>query len=441
MFSKTPINLNYCEQEDILAYFANAWNLQDRLFSSILAESSFFLTPDPLRNPLIFYLGHPAAFYINILIEVGLVKNRVRPDYEDLFARGVDPESPEELEESLQGITWPTVQSVWEYRNQCFHAVMDAIRSLTIDFPITSNSPVWALLMGIEHDRIHFETTSMLIRQLPSHLVEIPGEWQYAPSNGSPPENELVFVEQGSVSLGKPNSSAFYGWDNEYGHLEVEVQPFWVSKFLISNKEFLTFVEEGGYQDRKYWTDETWGWKEKSLTTHPKFWLPRGRSFAYRAVFDEMNMPWDFPVEVNHNEAMAYCRWKGANTRLLSEAEWNHILNQEESRSLADLNFDSYNLDFKFCSPTPVQTQCGKKTGIYDVRGNVWCWLADTFYPLPGFQYHPLYPDFSAPFFTEKHSMMVGGSWATTGTAASRFYRLWFRQHFYQHAGFRIAQA
>lgn len=440
MNSILPVALYHCSREKLLEYFKNTWELQHILLKSLSAESAFFLVPDSLRNPLIFYLGHPAAFYINKLLQSGLLKNGVNPVFEDLFSIGVDPESPEEFREFLQTCKWPTVEEVWAYRNSCFEAIVDIILGLELKLPITNSDPAWAILMGIEHDRIHFETSSVLIRQIPVHLVTQPAEWSDSPICSSPIINRMIFVPGGTVQLGKPNTNSIYGWDNEYGHLQIEVQPFHASQCLVSNQEYLLFVEDKGYLNPKYWSEEAWKWRETYQVTCPKFWIPSGKSFVYRAMFEERNMPWDWPAEVNHHEAMAYCRWKGEDIRLLTEAEWNHILNREESESLATLNYDRYNLNLKFGSPTPVQMRRDDDKAFSDIRGNVWCWLTDDFYPLSGFQPHSLYPDFSIPFFTEKHSMMIGGSWATTGTAASRYYRLWFRRHFYQHAGFRIAQ-
>ena len=74
------------------------------------------------------------------------------------------------------------------------------------------------------------------------------------------------------------------------------------------------------------------------------------------------------------------------------------------------------------------------------MRGNVWQWLSDDFHPLPGFRTHRLYEDFSTPYFDRDHTMLRGGAWATTGTGGSIHYRLWFRRHFYQHAGFRLVR-
>lgn len=69
--------------------------------------------------------------------------------------------------------------------------------------------------------------------------------------------------------------------------------------------------------------------------------------------------------------------------------------------------------------------------GFYDCYGNVWEHGEDYFKPLPGFKEHPLYYDFSGGCFDQKHSMIHGGSWASTGLSASSFYRASFRRHFY----------
>jgi formylglycine-generating enzyme required for sulfatase activity len=131
---------------------------------------------------------------------------------------------------------------------------------------------------------------------------------------------------------------------------------------------------------------------------------------------------------------MAYCRWRGKGFGLMSEAQWN----------LATLGLETgvenYNLNLKFGSPSPVGMLAANESsgGLFDLRGNVWEWIGDDFYALPGFASHYLYEDNAVPFFNDQHKMMLGGAWITTGTEALRFYRNWFRPYFYQHAGFRI---
>ena len=429
--------LDNCSSTTLLKYFENSWELEETLMKSLVKEETFYLNPDPLRNKLIFYLGHSAVFYINKLIQVGLLENRINHKYETLFEIGVDPESPAELELAIQGVNWPNVTKVWEYRDKAKEEITTIINQTSLDLPIHQQHPIWALLMGIEHSRIHLETSSMLLRQLPVDKLKRPQGLNYAPSNGEIPDNQMREVPGGVVKLGKRRDDLTFGWDSEYGNLEVKVKTFLVSQNLITNGEFLEFVQGGGYNNSNYWNTESWEWKQIHKVEHPK-WIYQENNYRYRATFDEIDLPLDWPVEVNHYEAMAYCRWKGKNTRLMTEAEWNQALKISEDSRLSN----NYNLNLQFISPTPVgMFSENNQSSISDLRGNVWEWLGETFYPLPGFKTHHLYEDQSAPFFDNKHLMMLGGSWATNGTMALACYRNWFRPYFYQHVGFRIAES
>ena len=123
--------------------------------------------------------------------------------------------------------------------------------------------------MGIEHQRIHIETSSMLIRQLPVDLVTKPDQWQYAQSQNRTIENRMIPVDGGIVRLGKQPNDNLYGWDIDYGHKTVEVEPFAVSQYMITNGEFLEFVQAGGYQNKSYWSPEGWQWKENQGIIDP----------------------------------------------------------------------------------------------------------------------------------------------------------------------------
>ena len=445
--AQAPISLKKCSRENILDYFENAWQLEDMLLKSIIKEEAFYCNPDDLRNPLIFYLGHAAAFYLNKLQLVNLLKKSPNPDYELLFGVGVDPATPAELNSAIAQIQWPGVAKVWEYRQQVYEIVVEIIKNIPLNLPIHPQHSLWSLMMGIEHQRVHFETSSMLLRQLPLDCLQRPPGWHYAPSFGQASPNQMVEVSGGIVEIGKPQDSPIYGWDNEYGYRQVQVNNFLVSKYMITNGEFKEFVHNGGYENPSYWDEEAWQWKNHYRVKYPKFWLVDERgNYQYRAMFDVFDLPLDWPVEVNYYEAIAYCRFQGQGIGLMREAEWNLVTyGSQKNRcyTLENDNFDDYNLNLKFCSPTPVGMlkNTGNNSEIYDLRGNVWEWLEDDFNPLTDFQPHYLYADNSTPFFNSQHKMMLGGAWVTNGTEILPYYRNWFRRNFYQHAGFRIAQS
>lgn len=194
-------------------------------------------------------------------------------------------------------------------------------------------------------------------------------------------------------------------------------------------------------------------------------------------------------MEVNYLEAAAFLRWKGAREsatyRLLTEAE--HVRcraepsGYDESESAvagsdaavvpaaaggrpvgapdgkvyvsagsaarrpspagrADIMLRDEapgNVNFRWHSSTPVNWYPPSAAGFFDAHGNVWQWTEDHFAPLPGFEIHYLYDDFSSPCFDGWHSVIMGGSWASTGDLASSFARYHFRRHFFQHSGFR----
>jgi dTDP-4-amino-4,6-dideoxygalactose transaminase len=115
---------------------------------------------------------------------VNLLKKSPNPDYELLFGVGVDPATPAELNSAIAHIQWPRVDKVWEYRQQVYEIVVEIIKNVPLNLPIHPQHSLWSLMMGIEHQRIHFETSSMLLRQLPLDCLQRPPGWHYAPAFG-----------------------------------------------------------------------------------------------------------------------------------------------------------------------------------------------------------------------------------------------------------------
>jgi 5-histidylcysteine sulfoxide synthase/putative 4-mercaptohistidine N1-methyltranferase len=431
------------KREEIRRYFQTTWELYEKLFEVIACDEAYFLRADPLRHPLIFYLGHTAVFFINKLVLAKSIADRVNPRFESIFAIGVDEMSWDDLDN--KNYEWPTVSEVMAYRNQVRAVVEKAIEELPLEIPVTWDDPLWVIMMGIEHERIHLETSSVLMRQLPLDMVKPHADWAVCRKSGEAPTNELNEVPGGRVVLGRSTNPAYYGWDNEYGRLETEVASFQASRYLVTNAEFKDFVEAGGYQTERWWTPEGWDWRTYRQAEHPEFWKPDGEgSHRLRCFVEEIDMPWDWPVEVNQLEAKAFCNWKaevtGRPVRLPTEEEWYRLLEVTGIGDQATWDGSLGNINLaRYASSCPVTENI--TAGFGDIVGNVWQWTETPISGFPGFRVHPLYDDFSTPTFDTRHNLIKGGSWISTGNEATRDSRYAFRRHFFQHAGFRYIES
>lgn len=448
LVTKTPL-LNSgdveAKRQEILEYFEATFTLYESIFDCLANDDAFYAKANLLRHPLIFYYGHTAVFFINKLNVANLIDQRVDPLLESTLAIGVDEMSWDDLND--RSYNWPTPQEVKAYRNQTRDIVKQFICECDFTMPIGWDSPMWIILMGIEHERIHLETTSVLIRELPLSMVRQHAVWGRIDSEDNElaaPKNELLSVAGGSVELGKSKSNPLYGWDNEYGYSSQDVPAFKASKHLVSNREFLAFVEANGYGQQDYWTDEGWRWVGFRKAKHPVFWVKNANSYAYRSMLDEIEMPWDWPVEINYLEAKAFCNWKstvtGKHIRMPTEAEWHRLRDGlKDDQPYWETAPGNINLEHSM-SPCPV-TRHEFHDGFYDVIGNVWQWTETPIDGFDGFEVHPVYDDFSAPTFDGKHNLFKGGCWISTGNYAIKDARYAFRRHFFQHAGLRYVEA
>lgn len=418
-------------------YFLDTFTTYESLFECLASDQAFYTKSISLRHPLIFYYGHTATFFVNKLLLTRMISERLNQRFESMFAVGVDEMSWDDLNDG--NYQWPTPAEVKAYRDQVRALVVDLIDNAPLQLPVDWNNPWWAIIMGIEHERIHLETSSVLIRQHKLEFVKKSPAWQPNRISGVAPANELVTVNAGQVQLTKDKTNPFYGWDNEYGFHQADVPAFDAAKFLVSNQEFLQFVEAGGYLNSHNWEEEGKGWLAFTKAQHPTFWVKKINGWYLRLMTEEVAMPWDWPVEVNYHEAKAFCNWKksetGMSVRLPTEDEWYRLYDDanvnDVSEQIATANI---HLDHGASSCPVNQFAHGR---FFDVVGNVWQWTETPIYPFDGFEVHSIYDDFTTPTFDERHNLIKGGSWISCGNESLRSSRYAFRRHFFQHAGFR----
>ncbi|MET3133086.1 5-histidylcysteine sulfoxide synthase/putative 4-mercaptohistidine N1-methyltransferase [Oxalobacteraceae bacterium GrIS 1.11] len=431
-------NLASCTRAEVMAYFRNGWLLSEVLFGALQGGAAFLQAPHhQLRHPLIFYYGHSACFFMNRLRAARLIEGEsINAYFESIFAVGVDEMSWDDM--SKNTMPWPEVREVADYRRAA-HA---RIEQLIATHPglrdghaiITRADPLWALFMALEHERIHLETSSVLMREMPLALLRQPAAWPEihpsAAQRGAAPDG-MVRVEGAELRIGKQSDDAAYGWDNEYGTRLAKVASFEMSPCMVTNGQFLAFVEAGGYRERAYWSDEGWRWRAFRDAQCPPFWIAGEGGYRLRTIFHVIDFAPLWPVCVNFHEAKAYLAWQAARDgrayRLPTEAEYTLL------RGAGDAGAS---LHLAHGSERSVLASAPNAAGVRDIGGNLWDWCEDDFHPLDGFKVHPHYDDFSTPCFDGEHAMILGGSFISTGNEASPTARFHFRRHFFQHAGF-----
>ena len=152
------------KRKEIKEYFLQTFELDEKLFDLLKDKKDILKQPNRLRHPLVFYFGHTATFFVNKLMVANIIKERVNKTFEATFAIGVDEMTWDDLNAS--SYAWPSYEETKIYRDEVKAMVLGLIDNIEFTMPINWDSPMWIILMGIEHENIHIETSSVLLREL-----------------------------------------------------------------------------------------------------------------------------------------------------------------------------------------------------------------------------------------------------------------------------------
>jgi formylglycine-generating enzyme required for sulfatase activity len=383
----------------------------DELFD-LLKPEALYSRPVPERHRLIFYLGHLEAFDWNQICRGALDIPSFHPQFDKLFEFGIDPPVGKAAED--QPSDWPAVEEVRKYNRQARRIIDDAL----------GQAPEQIIHVAIEHRLMHAETFAYLIHNLPfDQKAQCTGSQNHS---NQPLSNRMIEIPAGDATLGQ--QAGEFGWDNEFDEHTLAVPPFAVSKFKVTNGDYLKFVESGA--------------------AAPHFWTRRRNQWLYRGMFSETPLPLNTPVYVTHREAVAYARWIGK--ALPTEAQFHRAAygtpaHVERPFPWGDALPDGArgNFDFHHWDPVDVDaTPAGYSArGVSQLIGNGWEWTSTLFGPFPGFQAFPFYPGYSRNFFDEEHYVLKGASPRTASCFLRRSFRNWFRPDYpHVYATFRLVE-
>jgi ergothioneine biosynthesis protein EgtB len=437
--------MNERDRRRAIELFRHNRDRSTRMFRAITPDA-YYEQPIPLRQPIVFYDGHFSAFNFIVLVRRALDGSAFNANLDDLFERGIDPETVQEAEDA--GAAWPEREVVREYTEIADRRVLEALEEAALT---DDSNPLLVRAQAVhtilEHELMHHETLAYMYHRLPFHQKIRPDGYEPVTA-GNLNETRMVRVPAGSATLGAARNEIPFGWDNEFEKVEVDVPGFRVARDSVTNAEFLDFVEAGGYDDPSLWRPEDFEAIREDGVRHPPFWADRDGTWHWVGMYDSIPLPERWPAWVTWAEASAYAKWKGK--RLMSEAEYHRAAfgtpsGHERSFPWGEEPPDSTRGNFggERYEPVPVgSSPAGQSAwGVHDLVGNGWEWTATEFAPLDNFAEMASYPPYSSDFFDGKHFVMKGASPATSVHLISRTFRNWFRPSYpYMYAKFRLAE-
>ncbi len=368
---------------------------------------------DPLMSPLVWDVGHIAAFE-DLWLSAGLGGGApLRPDLLSVYDATETPRA------ERGDIPYLRLGDAVDYLGAVRRRAHETLERRTPD--------PWIWDMVIRHEQQHNETMLQTLKLAEPGVFSPPA----APLPARPPfyaAGRKALVDAGPFELGA--SAAGFAYDNERPRHTVDLPAFEIDVTPVTNGAFRKWVEGGGYERREHWSEAGWQWRVREGIERPLYWTGDGRV----RWFDRLE-PIDPSAPVMHvswYEADAYARSRGE--RLPTEAEWEKAAAGFPARHA---NLDQ--LAFRPASPGAYPAGVSDY-GCVAMIGDVWEWTASDFGPYPGFEPYP-YEEYSTLFFGSDYKVLRGGSWATRPRVATTTFRNWdFPVRRQLFCGFRCAR-
>ncbi len=401
-----------------------------------VSEADMDRVHDPLMSPLVWDLGHIAAFEDLWLAQRAGGLDPAREGLWEVYDAAETPRS------ERGDLSYLRTAEVKEYMAEVRARALAVLAECDLserEGSLSSGGFVWDMLLQHEHQ--HNETMLQTL-QLAAPCAYVPSRRELP----DPPASRvggMVHVPEGPFLMGAAPGP--FAYDNERPQHEVHLPRFAIDRTPVTNGAFAEFVADGGYARRELWSDDGWAWRRAEAVELPRYWTADGRmrSFDRTCALDPT-----LPVMcVSWYEADAYARYR--DKRLPTEAEWEKAAAWDPfSHSVRRYPWgddpptpEQANLDQTAFGPAPAGAlPAGASAyGALGMVGDVWEWTASPLSGYPGFSAYP-YREYSEVFFGPAYRVLRGGSWATRPRVIRNSFRNWdLPQRRQIFAGFRCA--
>jgi ergothioneine biosynthesis protein EgtB len=347
----------------------------------------------------------------------------------------------------------PTVRETVAYRKRVDELMLEFIESL--ETHPRANTILRFIRLGLEHEMQHQELLVYDIKHLLGNLYR--AEVKATPPSVQPVKG-MAEIEGGLFWLGygrelsRPGLPGNYdfAFDNEKPAHQVYLHDFAIDRALVSNTDFLEFIQDNGYQDYRWWFSEGWEARNREQWHAPLYWEQRDGEWLIRdfSGLQTVQSKGDDPVShVSFYEASAFAKWAGK--RLPAESEWEKAASFSKTRN-ERLAFPWGNEPVEAGKANLFENSCwgvarigavpgGESTcGCHQMIGDVWEWTTSDYVPYPGFKSE--FDEYNDKWFVNQ-KVLRGGSFATPQLHIRSTYRNFFHAHErWMISGFRCAK-
>ncbi len=413
----------------ILARFHEVRNFSAKLAEN-LAPEDCVVQSMPEVSPTKWHLAHTTWFFETFILKkyVSGYRDAV-PEYAYLFNSYYNAAGAMHRRDLRGLISRPTVDETKKYRASV-NADIDELIAGADEKLFRELEPLMTL--GIHHEQQHQELLitdiKHVLAQNPLYPVFSPRKIDNSKVVDMPP---LSFIEFDEATTKIGNDGDGFCYDNELPRHRALVLPFALANRLVTNGEYLEFINDNGYARSEFWLSLGWQTVNEQSWRAPLYWLERDGEWWNFTLSGLRKVDPNEPItHLSYFEADAYANWAGA--RLPTEFEWE--------RAAAKIDIDGNFVESERFHPAPLDRAPGNGE-LAQMFGDVWQWTRSSYSPYPGYRAEPgALGEYNGKFMCNQY-VLRGGSCATSRTHIRKTYRNFFQpDKRWQFTGIRLAR-
>ena len=426
------------EKKSLLEQFRETRNrtleiVKNLKIDDYVVQTAFFMSPPK------WHIGHVSWIYEAIMSKIDKNYNFYSTEYSE-YLNSYYQQFGLPHDKELRGVvSRPTVDQIFQY----FDIINQRVEKF-IQFNTLNAEQIRLIIMGFHHECQHQE---LLVYDLQHLLAE-----QYNPQRKneikSNPEVEKksIHIMGGLYILGYNGKEFCY--DIELPQHKVFLNDYKIDAYPITNQQYIEFMEDGGYDNYKYWLSDGWEKVKKNKWRAPMYWEEIDREWNIRDFAGIRKINPNEPVShVSYYEADAYCKW--AEKRLPTEAEWEKAACWNEEKQDKTIypwgneyptteKCNLFESHYWRCADIGTFPKGSSPSGCQQMIGDVWEWTSSEFTGYPGFKSG--FDEYNDKWFTNQ-KVLRGGSFATPNMSIRGSYRNFFRlDERWLFSGFRCAE-